>query len=1095
MVLDNSNVNLTAAQKELLKWHFCLGHLNMRWIQRLVAKKILDVHESNVTSKNAICNCMACSLAKQTRSPEGTVQHTIRKSKDGNLKKGNLRPGAMVSSDQFVSSLPGRLPSSYGREKESEKYVGGTIFIDEASGYFSVHNQVSLNAEETIRSKHSFERDAIRHGVPILGYRADNGIYRSAKFREDLNKFGQTIQFCGVGAHHHNGMAERGIRTISTAARAMLIHAMIHWPDNISLDLWPFAIKYAVYIWNRIPNDSELSPLELFYNTKSDHQQLRASKFWGCPAYVLDPRIQDGKKIPRWNPRSKLGQFLGRSDEHASSVGLIRNLKTNAVSAQFHVVYDNHFSTMSSSLNEDNVAVPANFHNLYTFSRENHYDPDEFIRTRRAQLFNPDRDNSRSTSENVETTATSNSPSSHITREEDNQQREMSRPRNLTTTPLTRAPAPDPTPPLTSTEAIDSDSETVRVPRQSIDTIPDLPSGATRSGKRFRSENDLSFVIGLADNLCPHDAFLAESDLDSKSSTMTRQYDAYSIFQTLDSDENITTNIHPLAFAARANAEDTPRYHEAMKSPDREGFITAMEHEMNQLGELKAFIAVPRQKAIDENKQIIDCTWAFKRKRFPDGTVKKLKARLCVRGDLQETNDAFDTYSPVVQWSTVRLLLVLSIILRLETKQIDFTLAFVQADAEPGTYIEMPPMFSMDGYILELKKNLYGQKDAPIKFYQHMCEGFRERGFKASSFDPCLFISKDAVILSYVDDCILINRSKTEIDSLIDSLKTGKLKNGKLGKKYLLDVEGDYAGFLGIDILKVDDGKGSLEFLQTGLIDRILNTLSLNDKTTTVRSVPAGTTPLGKDEHGPPRKEFWSYPSVIGMMLYLASNSRPDIAFAVNQCERFNSCPKLIHEKAVKRIARYLKATRERGLILQPSKDLSLKLYADADFAGLWKIEKPDDPISVRSRTGFIITLSDIPVSWSSKLQTEIATSTMMSEYVALSTGMRELIPTMNIFKEICDAFHIKRSEESQLVRIFEDNEGAKKLAEKVLPRTTPQSKHFGGKYHWFRSHVTNPASKIKIYSIDTSLQKADIFTKGLVKVDFEKKRYLLMGW
>ena len=296
-------------------------------------------------------------------------------------------------------SLPGRLPNTYGREKVSEKYVGGTIFIDEASGYFSVHNQVSLNAEETIRSKHSFEREAIRHGVPVLGYRADNGIYRSEKFRGDLKHFGQTIQFCGVGAHHHNGVAERGIRTVSTAARAIMLHAMIHWPEHVSLDLWPFAIKYAVYLWNRIPNDSGLSPMELFYDTKSDHQQLRASKVWGCPAYVLDPRIQDGKKIPRWNPRSKLGQFLGRSDEHASSVGLIRNLKTNGVSAQFHVVYDNHFSTVSSDWSSDNVPVPPNFHDLYRFSRENHYDPEDIVHRRGRELFEVDRgSNSRNSS-------------------------------------------------------------------------------------------------------------------------------------------------------------------------------------------------------------------------------------------------------------------------------------------------------------------------------------------------------------------------------------------------------------------------------------------------------------------------------------------------------------------------------------------------------------------------------------------------------------------------------------------------------------------------------------------------------------------------
>ena len=169
-------------------------------------------------------------------------------------------------------------------------------------------------------------------------------------------------------------------------------------------------------------------------------------------------------------------------------------------------------------------------------------------------------------------------------------------------------------------------------------------------------------------------------------------------------------------------------------------------------------------------------------------------------------------------------------------------------------------------------------------------------------------------------------------------------------------MEGDYAGFLGIDISQHDTIDGALELLQTGLIDRILAALSLDDAITNTRCEPASTTALGKDENGPPRKEFWSYPSVIGMMLYLASNSRPDIAFAVNQCARFNHCPKLIHEKAVKRIGRYLKATRTQGLIFQPNNDLNLELYADSDFAGLWNVENGNDPISVRSRTGYVIT-------------------------------------------------------------------------------------------------------------------------------------------
>ena len=103
----------------------------------------------------------------------GTTVTKVRKGKDGILKKGHLRPGGMVSSDQFVTFLPGRLPNTFGRENVKDKYTGGTVFIDEASSMIFVENQVSLGAAEMIQAKHKFEREALRHGIPILGCRAD----------------------------------------------------------------------------------------------------------------------------------------------------------------------------------------------------------------------------------------------------------------------------------------------------------------------------------------------------------------------------------------------------------------------------------------------------------------------------------------------------------------------------------------------------------------------------------------------------------------------------------------------------------------------------------------------------------------------------------------------------------------------------------------------------------------------------------------------------------------------------------------------------------------------------------------------------------
>ena len=311
--------------------------------------------------------------------------------------------------------------------------------------------------------------------------------------------------------------------------------------------------------------------------------------------------------------------------------------------------------------------------------------------------------------------------------------------------------------------------------------------------------------------------------------------------------------------------------------------------------------------------------------------------------------------------------------------------------------------------------------------------------------------------------------------------------------KFRVKVEDDYAGFLGIEIIHHEDGR--VELRQTGLIDRIITALNLTGGDVTIRHTPAEKDALGKDEEGPPRQESWSYPSLIGMLLYLSSNTRPDVTFAVNSCARFNHCAKLIHEKGVKRIARYLKGTRDKGLIFDPNKALQLEMYCDADFAGLWNSENRDEATSVKSRSGIIITLGGVPVTWNSKLQNLIATSTMMAEYVALSYGMRELLPIKRQIEEICSLLKIDRDENTRIVKVHEDNEGALKLANSPVTKITPQSKHFAVKLHWFRSMVMDKAMNFELNYVKTERQKADIFTKGLLVTEFRKKRKLIMGW
>ena len=139
------------------------------------------------------------------------------------------------------------------------------------------------------------------------------------------------------------------------------------------------------------------------------------------------------------------------------------------------------------------------------------------------------------------------------------------------------------------------------------------------------------------------------------------------------------------------------------------------------------------------------------------------------------------------------------------------------------------------------------------------------------------------------------------------------------------------------------------------------------------------------------------------MMLYLASSTRPDISFAVHQCDRFTQNTRASHETAVKRICRYLQGTKDNGLVFNPPKKLVVDCYSGADFGGLWGNENPQDPICARSRTGFVVTFDNCPLLWVSKLQTYIDISLLHSEYVALSHSIRALLPLKILINEVIE--------------------------------------------------------------------------------------------
>ena len=183
-------------------------------------------------------------------------------------------------------------------------FSGGCVFIDHASDYVSIKHQVSINATETVKAKLKFEREAQSQGVVTKGYHTDNGIFSASEFMEEALKKQQKIRFSGAGVSHQNGAVERAIKTLVTMTSTMLMHAALRCPeDTLSTDLWPIAIDYAVWVYNRIPDMQYiLSAIGIWSRPRFEpvSETLSNCHVWGFPTYVLESKLQKpGVKIPK----------------------------------------------------------------------------------------------------------------------------------------------------------------------------------------------------------------------------------------------------------------------------------------------------------------------------------------------------------------------------------------------------------------------------------------------------------------------------------------------------------------------------------------------------------------------------------------------------------------------------------------------------------------------------------------------------------------------------------------------------------------------------------------------------------------------------
>jgi len=822
--------------------------------------------------------------------------------------------------------------------------------------------------------------------------------------------------------------------------------------------------------------------------TKSTHSALKNAHPWGCPVYVLEPSLsQAGGKIPKWQPRSRRAQFVGVSPLHAENIGVVRNLTTGYITPQFHLIYDEWFETVHAPAG----TPPKEWESLCIYHRfQTVFDPDDTPPELGPEWKEPE------SVPRVKFKSSGRKLYQDVRTKESREDRDFILPPAPELPPVQQAPhvpqvkmepmqSPSheqtreryQTPQSTKTREPYSGNRPVRQ-RKGTQLFEPLMKGKTHAYKRPAA------MMAAA--------LLATQTVLSPQASHMLAYNSigFDLANGFQEEMHPWTLQAPWALKAKASKDpDLPSVREALSGEYAEEFWKAMETEIKSLEALNTWQLVPRS-SMPKGARAIPSTWAFRVKRYPDGRLNKFKARFCVMGNRMEKGVHYfeDSYSPLVGWPTVRAAMLLGAAAGWKSRQVDFTNAFCQAPQKDMIFIELPQYYKPKGaenedVVLKLNKSLYGQANSPKLFWEHLQKGMLKLGFEQTASDPCCFIHKTLklMVLNYCDDQIWLSPD----DRLIEEY-AGKLKG--LGYDLTLEKEGDMFSFLGIDFKR--DGQ-HIELTQKGLIEKVIRYVGLPDAKP--KSTPAAAAPLGSDKEGVPFNETWSYPAAVGMLLYLSSNTRPDIQFAVHQVARFSHAPKQSHAQALKRIIRYLQGTKTRGIRFEPNLKTGLDCYVDADFAGLYGYEDDQDPVSVKSRTGFVLTLFGCPIIWSSKLQTEITLSSTAAEYVAFSMAMRELLPMRALLQELSTKLGLEFATRS-LVRstVFEDNQGCLSMVNS--PKMSTRNKYLSLKYHFFHSHIGKDKG-IEAQWIETTKQKADIFTKGLPEAQFQVIRKLLMGW
>lgn len=465
------------------------------------------------------------------------------------------------------------------------------------------------------------------------------------------------------------------------------------------------------------------------------------------------------------------------------------------------------------------------------------------------------------------------------------------------------------------------------------------------------------------------------------------------------------------------------------------------------------------------NVDVLPCMYIFKMK------TNGPKARLVALGSRQVEGIHYgEVYAPVVKLQTMRLLLGKVATNNMELQQMDVVTAFLHGEIDTEVYMTVPEgMKSMapPNSVCKLNKALYGLRQAPKLWYLKLHNYLvKDMNFACSPNDPCLYTSLNdpdsTTITVYVDDLLIASNSKEGLN------RTKKLLSNKFDMKDL----GEASSCLGLDIRR-NRKEGTLNLSQTIYGKRVLDRFGMKDSKGCNTPMCAKSIDTVRDESSP-LKNTTAYKQAIGSLMYLATCTRPDLAQSVGYLSRFQSEPHELHWNGIKRVLRYLKSTLSLGITYGIAANSPIIGYCDSDWAGCTNTR--------RSTSGYIFTFAGGAVSWASKRQTMVATSTCEAEYVSACAGTQEAL----WLRRICKDLNLIND---RPLPIYVDNQGA--IDSTRNKSINARNKHIEVKFHFIRDAVENKL--VTVNYIPTHDMVADPLTKPVDKTILEKLR-LKMG-